>query len=76
MGAARALDASACELLVTRVAPHTIVEATQPWICWSGFSERDIAGRSVSILQGEGTCVVTLGALWSAVQVRRQREGL
>ena len=64
------LDASACELIVTREAPHAIIEATQPWISWSGFSERDIAGRSVSILQGEGTCVVTLGALWSAVQVR------
>lgn len=71
-----ALDSAACELLVTRGAPHVIVEATQPWLDRVGYSQGDISGRSVAILQGEGTCAVTLGALWSALQVKQMRAWL
>ena len=69
------VDPAECELLVTRATPHTIVEATQPWFRRAGYLESDVAGRSVSILQGEGTCTVTLGALWSALQVKTCTPG-
>ena len=63
------LDPSRQELVVERAMPYTIIGATSAWLHATGYSEREAAGRSVSMLQGEGTCVVTLGALWSAMQV-------
>ena len=34
------------------------------------FFESDVSGRSAALLHGSGTCLVTTGALWTAVQVR------
>ena len=64
------LNPHAAEVLVSRTTPHPILAATAPWLHAAGFAESDAVGRSLSIMQGEGTCRVTLGALWSALQVR------
>jgi len=64
------LHPDATEVLVSRTTPHLILAATQPWLSAAGFTQADAVGRSLSVLQGEGTCRVTLGALWSALQVR------
>ena len=57
------------ELLVSRQPPHLIAHATPAWLDRSGYTEAEIVGRSVTCLQGSGTCLVTAGALWTALQV-------
>ena len=67
------LDPREPQLLVSRQAPHLILASTPAWHAASGFTERDVAGRAVAVvLQGDGTCVVTAGALWSALQARAE----
>lgn len=55
---------------MTREPPFVIRAATLAWVRAVGYSEQEIIGRSASVLQGEGTCVVTLGALWTALEAR------
>lgn len=64
------LEPHSPEILVTREPPFVIRAATLAWVRAVGYSEQEIIGRSASVLQGEGTCVVTLGALWTALEAR------
>ena len=65
-----ALDAGRAQLLVAREAPHIVLAATQRWLTAVGYTEGEAVGRALALLlQGDGTCMVTAGALWSAVQV-------
>lgn len=69
---AEALDGRLAQLLVARQAPHLILAATPAWLAVSGYAERDIVGRALSLLlQGDGMCMTTVGALWSALQARQ-----
>ena len=70
MTPAAALHAGLPEVLVGRAPPHVIVAATPAFLETSGFSETDLVGRSCACMQGSGTCQVTLGALWTALQAR------
>ena len=70
-GAVVALDVAAPELLVTRAAPHIVLATNIPWLSTTRYPEWEVVGRSLSLLlQGDGTCVATCGALWSALQAR------
>ena len=66
------MEPSGCELLVSRTSPHLVVAAAPAWLRATGFTEGDVLRQPMSILQGENTCQATLGALWSAIQVRRK----
>ena len=66
-----ALDAREAQLVVSRDPPHVILGATPRWLGSAGYAEQEITGRSASlVLQGEGSCLVTFGALWTSLQAR------
>ena len=66
-----ALEPTQAQLCVSRTAPHVVLAATQPWLAAAGFSECEALGRAFAVLlQGDGTCMATAGALWTALQVR------
>lgn len=65
-----ALNPREAQLLVSRQAPHVVVSATPAWLAAAGYNEREAVGRALAVLlHGDGTCMVTAGALWQAVQV-------
>ena len=57
-------------VLVTTQAPHLIAATSPEWLLATGYAEGDVVGRSATQLLGSGTCLVTTGALWTAVQAR------
>jgi hypothetical protein len=63
-------DVAGAWLLVTTQPPHLIVAVSPEWLQLAGYVESDVTGRSAALLHGSGTCLVTTGALWTAVQVR------
>jgi hypothetical protein len=74
-GAWAALDAREAQLLVSRASPHTILQATPAWLGACGYTEQEVLGRSVIMtLHGDGTCMSTAGALWTALQARTHRS--
>ena len=69
------LDPGVPQLLVSRQAPHVVLAATPAWLAGAGFAEQDVVGHALALLlQGDGTCMVTAGALWSALQVSRSHS--
>ena len=68
--AQRTSDVAGAWLLVTTQPPHLIVAVSPEWLQSAGYVESDVTGRSAALLHGSGTCLVTTGALWTAVQVR------
>ena len=63
-------DPTRAWLLVTTQPPHIITSVSAEWLQGTGYAESEVIGRSAALLQGSGTCLVTSGALWTAVQVR------
>ena len=65
------LDAHQPQLLVSREAPHVVLQATPAWLHAAGYADAEVTGRPAALLlQGDGTCLATAGALWTALQVR------
>ena len=62
------------ELLVSRVAPHMVLAASPAFLRSANYAEADVVGRSATILVGEGSCLVTMGAMWSALQVGHRKR--
>ena len=63
------VDPGACEALISRQPPHGIVQATAPLLDGFGYTESELVGCSVTVLQGAGTCLMTSSALLTAIQV-------
>ena len=71
------LDAHQPQLLVSREAPHVVLQATPAWLHAAGYADAEVTGRPASLLlQGDGTCLATAGALWTALQVRVRPQKL
>ena len=62
-------ESAAC-LVVGSQPPHVITAASPEWLRLAGFADGEVCGRPAVLLQGSGTCQMTSGALWTAVQVR------
>ena len=67
--AARALDHTRCQLIVASDPPFRILMASVSWLRLNGYSEPEVVGRSVTIVQGADTCADTAEVMASALQV-------
>ena len=69
-----ALDHTRCQLIVASDPPFRILMASVAWLRLNGYSEPEVVGRSVTIVQGADTCADTAGVMASALQVPRTLE--
>jgi PAS domain-containing protein len=64
-----ALDHTRCQLIVAPDPPFRILMASVGWLRLNGYSEPEVMGRSVTIVQGADTCADTAEVMASALQV-------
>ena len=62
--------AAPCQLLVEADPPFRVRHASDAWLVACGFSEADVLGNPLPLLQGRDTCAATADALRAALQAR------